>query len=195
MKNKKLKIFLFLLFPVFLLARINPFKPVINPQNTIIVKPKYFTKQKIYPPKDARILKKIVFEYQTLSGDIKKQMVKINKNIDFHSPILISHLLRKFPLKEFDFPNFKLFVKNKKLFIQTKDKLLRNFFLADPFRLVLDFKRNTNFLTITKTVKNSYIKKIAVGSHSGFYRIVIYFDAKYSYKTKKSPEGVIIELY
>ncbi len=192
--KRKLKMF-FLLLPLILYARINPFKPVITPQNTIVVKPEYFTEKKIYPPKDARILKKIIFVYQTLSGDEKKQIINIDKNVDFHSPIIISHKPLKFSLKELDFPNFKIFIKNKKFLIQTKDKLIREFFLADPFRLVMDFKRNTNFLTIKKTIKNSYIKKIVVGSHSGFYRIVIYFDAKYSYKIKKISDGVIVELY
>lgn len=194
MKNVNWKIYIFLIFPLILFARINPFEPVITPQNTIVVKPKYFTKKRIYPPKNARILKKIIFIYQTLSGDEKKQIIDINKNVDFHSPIVIVHKPVKFSMREIDFPNFKMFVKDKKILIQTKDKLLRAFFLADPFRLVMDFKKQTNFLTIKKTLKNSYIKKVVVGSHSGFYRIVIYFDAKYSYKIKKSSEGIIVEL-
>ena len=66
--------------------------------------------------------------------------------------------------------------------------------MAKPFRLVLDFKRNVNFLTIQKIVKNSFVKKVVVGAHNGFYRVVIYFDAKYSYNVKKDINGVLIEL-
>jgi len=189
------KKFLFLFFPLFLLARINPFVPVINPQNKVVIKPKYFSKAKIMPPKTARILKKIIFVYETLNGDEVKQTIKINKNIDFHSPIIVLHKNIKFPLKELNFGIFKMYIKNKKFLIQTKDKLLRVFFLARPFRLVMDFKGNSSFLTMTKKLTNSYIKKVVVGSHSGFYRIVVYFDARYSYKVKKSDEGIIVELY
>ncbi len=195
MENVKRKIYVLLIFPLILSARINPFEPVITPQNSIIVKPEYFTGKKVYPPKNARILKKIIFVYQTLEGDEKKQVLKIDKNIDFHSPIVITHSQRNFSLKELDFPNFKMFIKNKKFLIQTKDPLLRVFFLAEPFRLVMDFKKNVDFLTVTKNIKNSYIKKVVVGAHEGFYRVVIYFDSKYSYKTKKSDEGIIVELY
>jgi len=183
-----------LIFPLILFARINPFEPVITPENINIKKPKYFHKVIVYLPNNARILKKIIFVYQTLDSDIKQKEVSINKAIDFHSPIIVTHNPKNFSMKILKFPTFKLFIKNKKLFFNTKDKLLRIFFLTEPFRLVLDFKRNVDFLTIQKKVKNSFVKKIVVGAHSGFYRVVVYFDAKYSYKVKKDINGVLIEL-
>ena len=184
----------FLFLPLFLIARINPFEPVIVPENIKIKNPKYFREMKVYLPSDARILKKIIFVYQNLNSDIKQKEVKVNKAIDFHSPIIITHKIKSFPLKILSFPTFKLYIKHKKLFFETKDRLLRVFFLAAPFRLVVDFKRKVNFLTIQKVVKNSFVKKVVVGSHSGFYRVVIYFDAKYSYNVKKDINGVLIEL-
>ena len=185
----------FLIFvPLIMFARINPFEPVVTPENIKIKKPKYFRETKVYLPSDARVLKKIVFVYQTLESDIKQKEVAINKAVDFHSPIVVSHIKTDFPAKILSFPSFKLYIKNKKLFFATKDKLLRVFFLAKPFRLVLDFKRNADFLTIQKRVKNSFVKKVVVGSHSGFYRVVVYFDAKYSYNVKKDINGVLIEL-
>ena len=183
-----------LFIPLLIFARINPFEPVVTPNNQIIKKPKYFHKAKVYLKKDARVLKKIIFVYQTLSGDIKQQEVNIDKAIDFHSPIIILHKNVKYTLKILKFPTFELYIKNKKLFFNTKDKLLRVFFLVKPFRLVLDFKRNVDFLTIQKTLKNYFVKKVVVGSHNGFYRVVVYFDAKYSYKVKKDIKGILIEL-
>ena len=186
---------IFLIFvPLIMFARINPFEPVVTPENIKIKKPEYFRETKVYLPSDARVLKKIVFVYQTLESDIKQKEVNINKAVDFHSPIIVSHLKINYPAKILSFPAFKLYIKNKKLFFATKDKLLRVFFLAKPFRLVLDFKRNADFLTIQKTLKNSFVKKVVVGSHSGFYRVVVYFDAKYSYNVKKDINGVLIEL-
>jgi len=189
-----LRRFIFLLFPLLLFARINPFEPVVNPENVDIKKLKYFHQIKVNIPSDARVLKKIVFVYQTLNSDIKKQEINIDKAVDFHSPIIVSHRLKNFPLEVLHFPNFKLYIKNKKLFFATKDKLLRAFFLAKPFRLVLDFKRNVDFLTIQKKINNSFVQKVVVGSHTGFYRVVVYFDTKYSYKVKKDINGVLVEL-
>jgi len=185
-----------LLFIVtFVFARINPFVPVIKPENRLIVKPDYFKKTKVLLPNEARILKKVIFVYQSVNGSIKQKEVIINKNIDFHKPIYISHSPKKFNLQELYFLNlFKMYIKNRKIFIQTKDILLRSFFLIRPFRIVLDFKKDADFLTIKKYLKNSFIKKVIVGNHSGYYRVVIYFDAKYMYKIKKTDEGIKIEI-
>jgi len=182
------------MFPLLLFSRINPFEPVVTPDNVNVKKPQFFHQIKVNLPNDARILKRVVFVYQTLNSDVKQKDVIINKAIDFHSPIIITHNSKNFPIKTLHFPDFKLYIKNKKLFFATKDKLLRVFFLARPFRLVLDFKKKVDFLTIQKRVKDSFVKKIVVGSHRGFYRVVVYFDTKYSYKTKKDINGVLIEL-
>jgi len=133
--------------------------------------------------------------YQSVSGDIKEKKVEINKHIDFHKPIFISHTPKNFPLRELNFLDlFKMYVKNKKILIKTKDKLIRHFFLVKPFRIVLDFRKNADFLTIKKILKNSIVKKVIVGNHEGYYRVVIFFDAKYIYKVIKTKEGIKIEL-
>ncbi|ACM93552.1 conserved hypothetical protein [Nautilia profundicola AmH] len=190
-----MKKLLFILITTFLFARINPFEPVVKPQNTIIINPTYFKETKVTLPSDARILKKIVFVYQSVSGDIKQKEVVINKHVDFHKPIYITHEPKKFPMKELNFLNlFTMYIKDKKIFIQTKDKLLRSFFLVKPFRIVLDFKKDADFLTIKKFLKDSFVKKVIVGNHKGYYRVVIYFDAKYMYKITKTSEGIKIEI-
>ena len=190
-----MKKLLFLFILTFLYARINPFEPVIKPQNTIVINPTYFKETEVNLPSDARILKEVIFVYQSVSGDIKEKKVEINKHIDFHKPIFISHTPKNFPLKELNFLDlFKMYIKNKKILINTKDKLIRHFFLVKPFRIVLDFKKDADFLTIKKNLKNSIVKKVVVGNHEGYYRVVIYFDAKYMYKITKTDEGVKIEL-
>jgi hypothetical protein len=187
------KIFL-LIFTTFLFARTNPFEPVITPENIIKVKPIYFKKAVVKMPSDARILKKIIFVYQSVSSDIKQKIVDIDKNIDFHSPIIVTHNPKNFGVKSYNFKLFKLYIKNKSIFIETKDRLLRDFFLVEPFRLVLDFKRKSDFPTIRKNI-NTFVKKVVVGSHSGFYRVVLYLDTNYDYKIKKQEKGIRIDFY
>ena len=190
-----MKKILFLFIFTFLFARLNPFEPVVKPQNTIIIHPQYFKNTKVYLPDDARVLKKIVFVYQSVSGDIKKKEVEINKHIDFHKPIFISHTPKNFPMEKLNFLNlFTMYIKHKKILLQTKDHLIRHFFLVKPFRIVLDFRKDADFLTIKKHLKNSFIKKVIAGNHNGYYRVVIYFDAKYMYKITKTDEGVKIEI-
>ena len=187
--------FIFLLIPFFLFARINPFIPVLSPGEGNFTTPSFFKKVEVRLPNDARILKKVIFVYETLESDIKQKEVKINKNIDFHYPVAISQKKEKFQIKAIHFPVCDIYIKNYKIFIKTKNTLIRDFFLAEPFRLVLDFKsKSVNFLTIAKILRNSFVKKIVLGAHRGFYRIVIYFDAKYAYKIKKDIKGILIEL-
>jgi len=186
-------IFLFL-FIVFVNARINPFEPVIKPQNINIIKPQFFKKAVVYLPKDARVLKKVIFIYQSLDSDIKQKSVDINKDIDFHSPIILLHKPKTFKSLKYNFRYFNLYIKNKKLFIKTKDKLIRDFFLVKPFRLVLDFKKYSILPTIKKSF-NSFVKKVVVGSHTTYYRVVIYLDANYDYKVIKTNEGIEIEFF
>jgi hypothetical protein len=186
---------LIFLFITILFASENPYEPVVKPYNYEIIKPNYFKSKKVYLPNDARILKKVIFVYQSVEGDIKQKEVKINKNIDFHKPIVMTHKVEKFPLIKLHFLDlFDMYIKNRTIFISTKDRLVRHMFLVHPFRLVLDFERDANFLTISKTIKNSIVKKVIVGNHNGYYRVVIYFDAKYFYKIKKTSNGVKIEL-
>ena len=190
-----MKKILFLFFFTFLFGRINPFEPVVAPSEQNMISPEYFKSTKVYLPNDARILKKIIFVYQNVNGDIKQKEVKIDKYIDFHKPIYISHSPKKFKMKRLIFLDlFKMYIKDKKILIETNDKLIRHFFLVDPFRIVLDFQREADFLTIKRTLKNSFIKKIVVGNHKGYYRVVIYFDAKYLYKLTRTEEGIKIEL-
>ena len=187
--------FVFLLIPFILFARMNPFEPVLTPQEANITKFSFFNKIKIKLPSDARVLKKVIFVYETLESDIKQKEIKINKNIDFHYPFIVSQPKEKFSIKRVIFPVCGIYIKNYKIFIKTKDDLIRDFFLAKPFRLILDFKKNNvDFLTLSRIVKDSFVKKIVLGAHRGFYRIVIYFDAKYAYKVKKEPKGILIEL-
>ena len=177
-----------------LFARENPFKPVLHPTSIVKKTPHYFRKATFYLPKDARILKRVIFEYQSVNSDIKQKAFVINKDIDFHAPLILTHHPKDFSVIEEDFGIIKFFAKRNRIFIQTKDRLIRSFFLVKPFRLVLDFDRYVNFPT-KKMEFDSFIKRIVIGSHGNFYRVVIYFDSNYKYKLTKELDGVRIELY
>jgi len=185
--------YLILLLATFLFARINPFEPVITPKNTSVVKPKYFKEVKVYLPSDARVLKKIIFVYQSVSSDIKQKEVQIDKDVDFHAPIIVTHNPQEISMKKYKLTKFlTLYVKDKKIFLKTKDKLLRSFFLVKPFRIVLDFKRRSDFPTVKKKISNEFLTKVVIGSHRNFYRVVLYFDSNYKYRVTRTDEGVKI---
>ena len=186
---------LYLFILTFLFGRINPFEPVVTPSKQNMINPEYFKSTKVYLPNDARVLKKIIFVYQNVNGDIKQKDLKIDKYVDFHKPIYVSHSPEKFKPKTITFKNlFTMYIKNKKILMKTKDKLIRHFFLVDPFRIVLDFKKEADFLTTKRDLENYFVKKVIVGNHKGYYRVAIFFDAKYLYKLTRTKKSVKIEL-
>ena len=183
---------LFLLLTTLLFARENPFVPVVTNKNKNIVKKTYFKSKKITLPSDARVLKSVVFKYQTLTGAIKEIKIPINQAIDWHNPIILSTNQVYIPTTKVKIGFLKMYIKKHKLLILTKDKLIRNFLLVKPFRYVLDFKANKDFLTYTQKT-DTFIKKIVLGNHNGFYRVVLYLDGTYKTMIKNTDEGYLIE--
>ena len=187
------KIILFLLVSTILFARINPFIPVVTNENNNSIKKTTFKFKQISLPSDARVLKSVIIKYQALNGSIKSVTYPINKYIDWHNPIYIStnqntHITSK--KIKVGFLNF--YIKQHKTLIQTNDRIIRHFMLVRPFRYVIDFRANKNFLTFSKKT-NTFIKKIVLGNHKGFYRVVLYLDGTYKVHIKKTAEGYLFE--
>jgi len=202
-----LKIFLIIFLSISLYGRINPFFPVDKntdislTSNQIKHKP-MLQKVTIALPTYARVIKKVTIEYENLDASIESKSITLNNSIDWHKPKVISQnnkiTLQKEIKSHFHFIIQKKFIKfyssSKKLKIVTKDKILRNFLLVNPHRIVIDFKRDTSFNSLSKRDKNSRFKKVRLGNHSGYYRAVIELDGYYKYKTIKKPYGYLINL-
>ena len=182
---------LLLFVAILLFARENPFVPIVTNNNKIIKKT-YFKSTKIQLPSDARIIKNFIITYQTLNGSIKQYKVNIEKSIDWHNPIFVSTKLVKIPSEIVKIHFLKFKIQNHDVFIYSTDKMIRSFFLVEPFRFVIDFKANKDFLTYKKTTP-TFIKSIVLGNHSGFYRVVLNLDGKYKVKIKKLKEGYLLE--
>lgn len=83
------------LIPLFLDARENPFKPVID--NTVlpvtsnkVEKAPPFKEIKVQLPVDARVLTSVAIYYQSIDGSIKKEIVPVDRSIDWHHPLYIT---------------------------------------------------------------------------------------------------------
>lgn len=83
---------------------------------------------------------------------------------------------------------------DKYLKIVTKDKIIRNFLLVQPHRIVLDLKSDASVKTYEENMSENIFTKIRVGNHEGFYRVVIELDGYYKYKFKDTEDGYIFEL-
>ena len=199
-------------------ARENPFFPsqgeedlpyTSNEQEAL----KSLDRASITLPSTARIIKKVTIEYENLDASTKS--IDLDNTVDWHLPVFISqsyanekiekepsnNKLEKKSLKKKE--TFKSVAKMKyaefltsknSLKILTKDKLIRNFLLAQPHRIVMDFEKDASLNSYIKKIPKSTFTRIRVGNHKGYYRIVIELDGYYRYKLEKQSNGCLITL-
>ena len=169
-------------------------------------------------PSTARVIEGVTINYRSLDGSKHTKSIELDNSIDWHLPIFVSQSytneeqkvvkpkkkitkIKTAPKKEKSYKKIagikliSFYSKDKKIKVITKDKIIRNFLLVKPHRIVCDFKRDTNIKSYIKDIaKNSIFTKIRVGNHDGYYRVVIELDGHYRYKTKETKDGYVFEL-
>ena len=207
------RVFIFVFFlAMSLCARENPFKPVISLEKigaATNVKPNRENLKEIdiKVPDSARVLKKVTIEYQNLDGSISSKSVEVDKNIDWHYPVVLSQKrgvkqvgkkasrqkIKPLILHPLKFLTLEV-SKNSILFV-TNDKKIRDFILLKPYKIVIDFKRDASFYTKSVDIKKAPFEKITLGNHNGYYRAVLLLDGSYKYKLTKTLKGYLCEVY
>ncbi|TQR59056.1 AMIN domain-containing protein [Campylobacter troglodytis] len=82
-----------------------------------------------------------------------------------------------------------------KIKLLTQDEMIGNFVVGNPSKIVLDFKNSANFISKNLRLKmGSPFNRLALGSHKGYYRLVVYLDGKYNYNIEKDASGYIVNL-
>jgi len=200
---------LFLLFITFSFARENPFVPIVSPEGGFSAKEatnvdSTFSKETIQLPSSARKLIKVTVEFQNIDGSIDKMEKSVDKEIDWHYPVLITQTTNKNieiapkttkqneRIKALDFISFE--IDNNILKIHTQDKMLRDFSITAPSKIVIDFNSNRAFSTKTIPTGAAIFKDIAIGNHKGFYRVAIELDGVYRYAITLKDYGVEVRV-
>lgn len=196
-----------LVLSLSLQARENPFFPSIGEQDLTQTSNKDnsiapLKRVAIELPSHARVLQKVSVTFKSLDGSIEVKSINLKKAVDWHLPIFISQSMGeistiKTPKKNKTIkytPLFKskyvsFYHNNKELKVVTKDKIIRNFLVTAPHKIVMDFKRVTNLKSMIKHLNGLIFKKIHIGTHKDYYRAVIELDGKYRYKMVKKPYG------
>ncbi len=205
----------FLIITLFLLttlqSRENPFFPTEGEVDIQYVNrhdaPPPLKRATITLPAHARVIQSVTINYKNLDGSQESKTLELDNSIDWHLPVFISQRYgesaseapkkesKKSELKkiaEFKYASFMS--AGKTLKILTKDKMIRDFLLVKPHRIVLDFEKDVSMKNYTKTLPNNVFTKIRVGNHSGYYRIVLELDGYYRYNVKKTSDGYLFNL-
>jgi len=204
-------IFLSLLALTSLEARENPFFPVGGEKEIMFssnldssLPP--LKRAAISLPTSARVIESVTVAYKNLDGSVEEKSIVLQNTIDWHLPIFISQSYlqnqetdiqkkQKTNYKEIaSIKHAKFLSSGKNLKIITEDTIERDFLLVKPHRIVLDFKKDTNLKSYVKSNPKSIFKKIRIGNHSGYYRVVIELDGYYRYKFKSTKNGYEFKL-
>ena len=185
---------------------------------------KNFEKEDFKFSSDARILKSVKITYISFDGSEKTMDLNINQSIDWHdnfsiiknktqnpnsTPIMdVSVTIPEQKTGEInsslniqspnengkieDFLSFATYDRSIKLV--SVDEIVGDFALGNPSKIVIDFKRKVAFNTKNISLKKAPFKRISIGSHGTYYRLVIYLDGKYNYNIEKNSDGYTISL-
>jgi len=162
-------------------------------------------------PSTAREIQTVKITYKNLDGTLSTKTLQLKNSIDWHLPLFVSQSYTQEPtiktsntvLKQIKTQYIKIdslkfisfYANGKKLKIITKDKMIRNFLLVNPHRIVFDIKKSIDFRSHIKKMKNkSIFTKIRIGNHNAYYRVVVELDGYYSYKLKKNVNSYIFSL-
>ena len=196
------------LISISLLARENPFFPSDSEEDMPFTTNKEVVefplkRATITLPSSARTLESVTIKYKNLDGSIVETTEELGNSVDWHLPIFISQNIeestttvnqvekKKTKKKKytsiFSMKFIRIVTHKREIKIETKDKLIRDFLLTNPHRIVCDFKRDINIRSLEKKIKkNSCIQSLRIGNHKGYYRVVIELDGHYKYQVSQS---------
>ncbi len=93
-----------------------------------------------------------------------------------------------------NFQHIRFLVQSDGIKIETKDKLIKDFAIANPTRFILDFKSEADFPTRSRSLNSAPFKALRMGVHKGFYRVVIELDGKSGYTITPYKYGYLLTL-
>lgn len=153
-------------------------------------------------PNQARILKEVTFTIQNLDGSIETRTMDIEKSIDWHTPLILSQSSRNGSMNtpatvvaqssvaDFGFVRFD--TNGKHLTIKSNDPMIRHFYLTEPNRIIVDFKRNEIFTIKEKILNIPPYTSVNITNQGKFVRATIVLDGRYDYSLTKN--GSIISI-
>lgn len=194
---------LFLMVGSLVFCRDNPFEPFLLPKesshNSNQETKDYFEAFDFKLPTTARVLKDITVTYQNIDGSIETKTLHIDQSIDWHYPLRLTQqdaLVSEETQYYSELP-FEFIIKKSKLYIHSPYKMQRNFILPKPYRIVIDVDKplkNSSNLRKIININKKYFTKISIGTHEGFYRVVITLDGQYQYDLTAGDGNYIVSL-
>jgi hypothetical protein len=153
-------------------------------------------------PDQARALKEATFTFQNVDGSLETRKLQIDQSIDWHKPLVLSQYSEEKSINQkvtgtgesrnadSGFIQFK--PSGNRIFLTTKDTILRSFSLSDPSSIIIDFSHTTRFSPYEKSLESSPFSKVKVTNHGKFARAIITLDGRYTCTVSKTAQGAAV---
>lgn len=181
--------------------RDNPFESVISPKaeehRASKIQQEPLSTVEFVLPSTARVIKNIQITYQNLDGSLENKTIQLDESIDWHYPLLISQKAQNATYtgeNRFKLGEFELVINRAKIFVATRKKMLRDFILPEPYRLVIDVAGVKDSIQESVKMNKKYFVNAEVTTHEDFYRISISLDGRYKYTITPQRDGFVIAL-
>lgn len=149
---------------------------------------------KVYMLIDAQEISNNIEEKKPIELKVEEKLEKALNKPEEEKPVESIKKEEVKPLEYYLASDFSVIIDKKTIIVKTYSKLLRQFTLKRPNRIVLDF--DTKYILKNKiyNIENSYIEQIYSGVHRNFYRLVIKLDGIYDYSISKAKSEYIIKI-
>jgi hypothetical protein len=162
------------LVPLLLVARENPFTPVE------IIKSDEAS-EKIVADDAAVVSETEDAEFVPVEIEDKSDNASVTAK-DESGPEIVNYAKARFVFRE------------NSAYIETKDKVLKHFAIANPPSIVIDFESESNFASKRKEISTRPFKKLEMGAHGDQYRVVLRLDEVHTYKLEKRKYGQLLTI-
>jgi len=184
---------MFLLLPIILLARENPFSSASEPVATestkaplAVEKKATQSKPKIHPQR-VQISKSLPEQTTQPKIDLQREVTKSTK------PKI--HPKRNLDKKEvLNYSKARFVFRENSAYIETKDKIIRHFSIVNPPSIVIDFRGASDFASKRKVLHTKPFIKLEMGAHGNRYRVVLRLDKVHKYKIDKRKYGQVVTI-
>ena len=183
-----------LLLPIMLLARENPFASATDTKQTSTT---VIDAQKTLPKQTSKVRQSRIDNEKDTAQQSSKPKVHPQHlvNIDQKVTTAKIHPQRKLGKKEIlNFAKARFIFRENSAYIETKDKMIRHFSIANPPSIVIDFRGASDFASKRKALRTKPFTKLEMGAHGNRYRVVLRLDKIHQYKIDKRKYGQVVTI-
>ena len=173
-----------LLLPIILIARDNPFASA-DVSVSKSTKSPLSVKEKVVPTSsqvDSQFISKINPQDQENKAKYRSKKIKIYPKRNLGKKEVLNFSKARFVFRE------------NSAYIETKDKIIRHFSIANPPSIVIDFRGASDFASQRKFLSTKPFTKLSMGAHGKRYRVVLRLDKMHKYKIDKRKYGQVVTI-